>query len=89
MIRKLTLLLLLSVGLTAAVKAQSVDSVSIAMPYGTDTTCPGIQLTFIATTSNDSFSYTRFHWYTDNIYTTVSLVDTFYSTALVDGDSVF
>jgi hypothetical protein len=88
MLRKITLLFLLCLGLYGAANAQVIDSVSIYLPYGTDTTCPGIQLTFTAVQSNDTFSTTQYKWYTDNVYTGVS-IDTFYTTALVDGDSVY
>jgi Secretion system C-terminal sorting domain len=88
--RKLVLLLLLCFGLTGAAKAQTVvhDSVSIYMPYGTDTTCPGTQLTFTAIQSVDTFTSTTYRWFTDGTYTGVS-IDTFYSTAVTDGDSVW
>ena len=69
-------------------QAQVLDSVSIYMPYGTDTTCPGIQLTFTAVQSNDTFSPVQYHWYTDNTFIGV-IIDTFYTTALTTGDSVF
>lgn len=89
MVRKITLLCLLFFGLHSGLKAQIVyDAVSIYMPFGTDTTCPGEQLTFIAVQSNDTFSGVQYHWYTDNIYTGV-IIDTFYTTALVDSDSVY
>lgn len=89
MIRKITLLLLLLAGLNSAVKAQVVlDSVSIFLPYGMDTTCPGVQLKFMAIQSNDTFSTAQYHWYTNTTYTGVT-IDTFYTTALSDGDSVF
>ena len=88
MLRKFTLLLLLCIGLHGMTQAQVADSVSIYMPYGTDTTCPGIQLTFTAVQSNDTFAPVQYHWYTDNTFIGV-IIDTFYTTALVDGDSVF
>ncbi len=88
MVRKFTLLVLLFIGINAAVQAQVLDAVSIEMPYGTDTTCPGEQLTFIATQSNDTFTHVQYHWYTNLTYTGV-IIDTFYTTALVDGDSVY
>ncbi len=88
MLRKLTLLFLLCFGMQYAANAQVLDSVSIYIPYGTDTTCPGIQLTFTAVQSNDTFSTTEYHWYTDNVFTGV-IIDTFYTTALNDGDSVY
>ena len=88
MLRKFTLLFLLCIGLHSFVQAQTLDSVTIYMPYGTDTTCPGIQLTFTAVQSNDTFSNVQYHWYTDNTFIGV-IIDTFYSTALTEGDSVF
>lgn len=88
MLRKFTLLFLLSISLHSLAKAQVLDSVTIYMPFGTDTTCPGIQLTFTAVQSNDTFSTTSYHWYTDNTFIGV-IIDTFYTTALVDGDSVY
>ena len=88
MIRKLTLLFLLSVGFQAIVKAQPFDSVSIYLPVHTDTTCPGTQLTFTAIQSSDTFSTTSYHWYTNGVYTGVS-IDTFYTTALNTGDIVY
>jgi len=88
MLRKFTLLFLLSICLHSFTQAQVLDSVHIYMPYGTDTTCPGIQLTFTAVQSNDTFSPVQYHWYTDNTFIGV-IIDTFYTTALVNGDSVF
>jgi Secretion system C-terminal sorting domain len=88
MVRKITLLFLLCFGLHSAVQAQVLDSVSIYLPYGTDTTCPGVQLTFTAVQSNDTFSTTSYHWYTNGSFTGV-IIDTFYTTALSDGDSVW
>ncbi len=88
MLRKFTLIFLLCAGLHSIAQAQVLDSVSIYLPYGTDTTCPGIQLTFTAVQSNDTFTSTSYHWYTDNTFTGV-VIDTFYTTALVDGDSVY
>ncbi len=88
MLRKFTLFFLLCLGLHGAAGAQVLDSVSIYLPYGTDTTCPGIQLTFTAVQSNDTFSTTEYHWYTNNVFTGV-IIDTFYTTALNDGDSVY
>src|SRR4051812_6891255 len=88
MIRKFTLFFLLSIGFHSFVNAQVLDSVSIYLPYGTDTTCPGEQLTFTAVQSNDTFTSTTYQWYADNVFTGVT-IDTFYTTALVDGDSVY
>ena len=88
MIRKIILVFLLCTGFQTIVKAQVFDSVSIYLPYGADTTCPGTQLTFTAIQSNDTFSTTSYHWYTNNVFTGV-VIDTFYTTALNDGDSVY
>ena len=68
--------------------AQYVDTVSIAIPYGSDTTCPGIQLDFWASHTNAHDTVLGYHWYTDNFYTGVS-IDSFHTTALTDGDSVY
>ena len=88
MIRKITLFILLFIGYNNVADAWVHDSVTIFMPYGMDTTCPGTQLSFFARQSNDTFSFTRYHWYTNSHYTGVA-IDTFYSTALLDGDTVF
>lgn len=88
MIRKFTLLLLLCIGFHHFVNAQVFETVSIYLPYGTDTTCPGEQLTFTAVQSVDTFSTTTYQWYTNDVATGVT-IDTFYTTALSDGDSVY
>jgi hypothetical protein len=88
MIRKFTLAFLLFISFQTVVKAQIYDSVSIYIPYGADTTCPGSQLTFTAIQTSSTFTTTTYHWYTDNAFTGV-IVDTFYTTALNDGDSVY
>ena len=88
MIRKFILFFLLCIGLHGFVNAQVLDSVTIYLPYGTDTTCPGEQLTFTAIQSNDTFSTTTYQWYANNVFTGV-IIDTFYTTALSDGDSVY
>ena len=89
MIRKITLAFLLCIGLQTVVKAQTYDSVSIYLPYGADTTCPGSQLTFTAIQSSPTFSASvSYNWYTNNVFTGV-IIDTFYTTALNDGDSVY
>lgn len=88
MIRKITLLLLLLIGLHSVADAQVRDSVTISMPAFTDTTCPGTQLTFVAVQSEDTFTAVNYHWYTNNVYTGV-FIDTFRTSALSDGDSVF
>ena len=88
MIRKIALVFLLCICLQPVVKAQIFDSVTISLPHGADTTCPGVQLTFTAMQSSSTFTTTSYHWYTDNVFTGV-IIDTFYTTALVDGDSVY
>ncbi len=88
MIRKLTLLLLLFVGLNSIAHAQVRDTVTISLPAYTDTTCPGTQLIFSAGQSSDTFSHVYFHWYTNTYYTGI-VIDTFYTTAVSDGDSVY
>src|ERR1700722_14155444 len=60
MIRKFTILFLLCIGVHSIVQAQVLDSVTIYTPYGTDTTCPGVQLTFTAVQSNDTFTTTSY-----------------------------
>ena len=89
MIRKITLICLLLMGLNSAVKASVVlDSVSIYLPLGMDTTCPGTQLNFYAIQSNDTFSTSQYHWYINSAYTGVS-IDSFHTTAAIDGDTVY
>ena len=88
MVRRVLLLLLLCIGFQNVVRAQVPDTVHIIMPYGTDTTCPGIQLNFSATHSFTSDTVVAYHWYTDVSYTGVS-IDSFHTTALADGDSVY
>ncbi len=88
MMRKITLLVLLCVGLHFAGHAQVRDSVKIYLPMFMDTTCPGTQLTFTAIQSEDTFSSVSYHWYTNGFPTGV-LIDTFKTTALSDGDSVY
>src|SRR6202012_909147 len=87
MIRKLTLLFLLSMSLHTVVKAQVADAVTISIPPYTDTTCPGTQLMFTARQSVDTFSTTSYHWFINGIFTGVT-IDTFYTTAPVDGDVI-
>ncbi|MES2703193.1 MAG: T9SS type A sorting domain-containing protein [Bacteroidota bacterium] len=87
MIRKFTLLILLFIGFQSVVKAQTEDSVFISLPFGTDTTCPGDQLTFTAIHTNPTMTVV-YQWYHNNVFTGVTL-DTFYTTAPVDGDSVY
>jgi len=88
MIRKITLLFLLTLSLNSIVNAQTLDAVTISIPPYTDTTCPGSQLTFTAMQSVDTFSTTSYAWYTNGVFTGVT-IDSFYTTALVDGDSVY
>lgn len=88
MIRKLTLLLLLCIGIHGFVNAQTLNTVTISLPFGTDTTCPGEQLTFTAVQGVDTFSTTTYAWYTNSTFTGVT-IDTFYTTALSDGDTVW
>jgi len=89
MMRKITFFLLLLLGMHFSAEAIGVrDSVTISLEPYTDTTCPGVQLNFTAIESNDTFSGVLFHWYTDNLYTGVS-IDTFHTTAIGDGDSVY
>ncbi|MCW3122506.1 MAG: C-terminal target protein [Flavipsychrobacter sp.] len=88
MMRKLTLLFLLCIGLHTASHAQVRDTVRISIPMFSDTTCPGTQITFTAIQSNDTFSNVSYKWYTNSFYTGVT-IDTFKSTALNDGDSVY
>lgn len=87
MIRKITLMILLCFGIHGYVNAQTEDSVSIYLPFGTDTTCPGVQLDFTAIESNDTAIGSTFRWFVNGIFTGVS-IDTFHSSALVDGDVV-
>lgn len=69
-------------------KAQATyDTVTISLPFGSDTTCPGEQLVFHSTHTNDTL-LVSYKWYHNNVYIGVSL-DSFVTTAPVDGDSVF
>ena len=89
MMRKLTLLFLLCFGLHSIGHAQTIrDSVKISIPLFMDTTCVGTQITFTAIQSNDTFSNVSYHWYANSIFTGVT-IDTFKTTALNDGDSVY
>ncbi|GAA4466735.1 hypothetical protein GCM10023093_21280 [Nemorincola caseinilytica] len=87
MMRKFILLLLLCIGSYGFASAQTEDSVQIYLPWGSDTTCPGTQLTFTAVETNDTAIGTIFRWYANGVYTGVS-IDTFITTALNDGDTV-
>lgn len=86
MIKKITLLVLLCIGFHGFVNAQTDDSVSIHLPFGTDTTCPGTQLDFYAVESAPSFAGS-FAWFVNGVFSGVT-VDTFHTTAPVDGDFV-
>ena len=88
MIRKITLFFLFFIGIHSFANAQVRDSITIFMPPYTDTTCNGTQLTFRAVQSNDTFSNVTYRWYADNVFTGV-IIDTFLTTALNDGDSVY
>lgn len=88
MIRKITLFFLLCIGMHIVGHAQIRDSVKISLPPYMDTSCPGSQLTFLAIQSNDTFSGVTYHWYANNFFTGV-IIDTFKTTALSDGDSVY
>ncbi len=88
MIRRITLLFLLCIGFGGMVSAQTEDSVRIYLPYGSDTTCPGVQLDFVAIESNDTAIGSTFKWFANDVFTGVT-IDTFHTTALNDGDSVY
>ncbi len=89
MIRKITLIFLLCIGFQNLAKAVIIrDSVTISMTPYTDSTCAGTQLTFWAHGNIDTFGGVQYHWYTNGTYTGVS-IDTFNTTALGDGDSVY
>lgn len=88
MIRKITLICLLFIGLHNVSRSQVVlDSVAIFQPLGQDTTCPGTQLLFYAVQSNDTFTSSQYHWYINSTFTGVAL-DTLHTTAPVDGDTI-
>jgi hypothetical protein len=88
MIRKLTLVFLLFIGSWVSASAQVRDTVTIHIPPYTDTTCVGTQQTFYATATSDTFTGATYKWFVNNVYTGINL-DTFLTTALNDGDSVF
>lgn len=88
MIRKFLLFVLICIGTYGIAGAQTEDSVRISLPFGDDTTCPGWQLRFTAVETNDTAVGTTFAWFHNDIYTGVAL-DTFYTTAPVDGDYVY
>ncbi len=88
MLRKITLFLLLFISMNSISRAQVRDTATIhLLPY-TDTTCIGSQLEFWATLSSDTFSTVTYQWYTNSYPTGVTL-DTFYTTAMNDGDSAY
>lgn len=93
MIRKLTLLILLCIGLNNIAQAVVIrDSVYIYLPPHTDTTCPGDQLTFVAVQSDTSFishGGVSYHWFINGVFTGVFATDTFLTTAPADGDNVW
>lgn len=86
MVRKFTLFILLFIGFNIAAKAQA-TTVTISLPFGSDTTCPGEQLVFHSgyTPSTLAVSY---KWYHNGVYTGVAL-DSFVTTAPLDGDNVY
>ena len=91
--RKHTLILLLLFCACFSYKASAVairDSVTISIPPHTDTTCPGDQVDFTAVESDTSFNVrgVSYHWFVNGVFTGVT-IDTFHSTALLDGDVVF
>ncbi len=88
MIRKLTLVILLFIGSFVSATAQVRDSVTIHIPPYTDTTCVGTQQLFYGVPTSDTFTGMTYKWYVNGVYSGVSL-DTFYTTALNDGDSVY
>ena len=88
MMRKLTITLLLFIGLHTIAQAQIRDSVTISIPPFTDTLCMGAQFQFTAVESSDTFSGASFRWYINGIYTGVA-IDTLYTSAPADGDSVY
>lgn len=86
MARKVTLVFLFILCIFAKAQAAPGDSVRIHLPPYTDTTCVGTQLSFWET---DTFSSAiGVKWYANGVYTGISL-DTFTTTALADGDSVY
>jgi len=80
MIRKITLLFLLFIGIQTIAHAQTLDSVTIFLPIGMDTTCPGTQIRFTAVQSNDTFSSVYYKWYLNGVFQEVGL-DTFSTTS--------
>ena len=88
MVRKLTLFLFLFISISSISRAVVRDSVAISLPPYTDTSCVGTQLMFTARETNDTFSSVGYRWFTNGTFTGVTL-DTFYTTALSEGDSVY
>lgn len=86
MVRKFTLFILLFIGINIAAKAQA-PSVTISLPFGSDTTCPGEQLVFHSAFAPSTLTVT-YKWYHNGTYIGVSL-DSFVTTAPVDGDFVY
>jgi hypothetical protein len=85
MTRKIALAIIFLVCLQSKLLAAAGDSVRISIPPYTDTTCFGSQLRFIET---DTFPTATVQWYINNMPVGVTL-DTFYTTAPNDGDSVY
>jgi hypothetical protein len=89
MTRKLILILLLCIGFQNIGRAVTIrDTVKNNLQPYSDTSCVGTQLAFNAVQSNDTFSHTTYQWFANNVFTGVTL-DTFRTTALADGDSVY
>ena len=85
MIRKLTIVFLFFLCLYTKANAATGDSVIISIPPYTDTTCFGAQNMF---TETDTFPGSPVKWYANGVYTGITL-DTFFTTALNNGDSVY
>lgn len=85
MTRKLILLLLVIIGLQSKLFAAPGDSVRIYIQPYTDTSCYGAQLRF---TETDTFAGATVRWYINSTFIGVTL-DTFFTTAPNDGDSIF
>lgn len=92
MIRKITLLLLLCACFHFKAGAVVVlrDSVNIFIPAHTDTTCPGDQVNFWAIETDTTFNVrgVSYKWFVNGVFTGVA-IDSFHSTALLDGDVIF
>jgi len=87
MIRKITLLFLLWFGVQGMLYAQTLDTVTISLPPGMDTTCVGTTLTFTGTESIPSDT-AFYYWYVNDSFVNV-VTDTFSINTLNNGDSVF